>query len=91
MTDQHPLTDEICLDLLLSTFDQNNGGLLMDMRAAADWQLEQVIEWLATNLDFACYLTSDGYASDGRDQKDVYVVIQDLKKAMRPTTTQENN
>ena len=88
MTDQHPLTDEMCEEIQLHVFSQSDEDC---MRAAADWQLEQVIEWLATNLDFACYLTSDGYASDGGDQKDVYVVIQDLKKAMRPTTTQENN
>jgi hypothetical protein len=40
----HPLTDEICLDLMSDRW--GNAAFLMDMRAAADWQLEQCIAWL---------------------------------------------
>jgi hypothetical protein len=47
------------------------------MRAAADWQLEQVLIWLDNEL-----LT---------DEIDVDDVLEDLKKAMRPQQQQENN
>jgi len=47
MTDQHPLTDDIirydkklgCQDLSTWIYTEN------DLRAAADWQLEQVLNW----------------------------------------------
>lgn len=44
MTNQHPLTDEIIVKLI---GDRNLFYCLTedDMRAAADWQLEQVLEW----------------------------------------------
>ena len=53
MADQHPLTDEIirydkklgCQDFGTWIYTEN------DLRAVADWQLEQVIEWLRNNLD----------------------------------------
>ena len=77
MTDQHPLTDEICLDLMSDHW--GNGGLLMDMRAAADWQLEQVITAWEQCLE-----------SPRIDIQDLLDFGQKLK-AMRPTTTQENN
>ena len=50
MTD-HPLTDKTCFNILSNKYDiswqvwhkyQNTVDL---MRAAADWQLEQVLEW----------------------------------------------
>ena len=46
---QHPLTDEICEDLIFrrNLYDNNLQGF---MRNAADWQLDQVIEWLHDNL-----------------------------------------
>ena len=46
MTDQHPLTDEICFDLMLNHWAIPDNQHYIDMRAAADWQLEQVIEWI---------------------------------------------
>ena len=53
---QHPLTDEICHQITWAvrykTSDEN------DMRAAADWQLEEVIEWLRENLHL---IEEDGY------------------------------
>jgi len=71
MTYQHPLTDEICDQIQDSVHpcDPEN------MRAAADWQLEQVIEWLEVNLIKHGF--HEGYA----------YLYKDLKKAMRPTTT----
>jgi hypothetical protein len=79
MTDQHPLTDEICEELLpdfivrpLHTDD------ITAMRVATDWQLEQVIEWLKEKEYDQYHYNKIIYADD-------------LRKAMRPTTTQEEN
>ena len=93
MTDQHPLTDEMCEELscfYLSNFGDTGEGIVQDMRAAADWQLEHVIEWIRENLmkhDF-----HEGYAYLYDDcsnaQIEVDLVVKDLKKAMRP---QEDN
>jgi len=90
MTDQHPLTDEICDQIQDSVHpcDPEN------MRTAADWQLEQVIEWMEVNLmnhDFY-----KGYAYLYDNFPNVYIkedeLLEDLREAMRPTTTtQENN
>ena len=67
----HPLTDEICDQIQDSVHpcDPEN------MRSAADWQLEQVIDWLRNNLD-EDYIWA---------VVDVEIVIIDLKQAMRPT------
>jgi hypothetical protein len=58
-----------------------------EMRAAADWQLEQVMTWLQENLLLCddkleyCYL--EKYPLSGAViNKDK--VLEDLKKAMRP-------
>ena len=80
MTDQHPLTDEMCEELscfYLSNFGDTGEGIVQDMRAAADWQLEQVIEWLETALEY------DPELANTRP----YIHL-DLKEAMRP---QEDN
>jgi hypothetical protein len=83
----HPLTDEIIrYDKKLGC--QDFGTWLYteeDLRATADWQLEQVKEWLRNNLRFGGYLTPVRYADV--DEIDVDEVIEDLQKAMRPTTT----
>jgi len=73
MTDQHPLTDKTCYEI-----QWKDGADYQDetdiMRAAADWQLEQVIEWLNTTPYFFC----------------PSVMAQLLQKAMRPTTQEDN-
>jgi iron-sulfur cluster repair protein YtfE (RIC family) len=75
MTD-HPLTDEICRHLA-DTEDRPFTSIEMDnMRAAADWQLEQVIEWLRDTHE---------------EHIGLLAVIKDLREAMRPTTTQKDN
>jgi hypothetical protein len=105
MTEQHPLTDELCDQIVSSTpplpCDQQDrvlsyDGRILDgmfeecfeeqkhqFRAVADWQLEQVIEWLRSTpsgeyVHFWC--------CEAEMDKDE--LITDLKKAMRP---QENN
>ena len=79
MTNQHPLTDDIirydkklgCQDFGTWIYTEN------DLRAAADWQLEQVKEWLRNNLHFM--------------PPSVDYIVENLQEAMRPTTTQEDN
>ena len=46
MTDQHPLTDEICADIVKVNYSLPESSYCEDMRVAADWQLEQCIAWL---------------------------------------------
>ena len=85
MTDQHPLTEEICKGLvpfyLISKHDY------IEMRAAADWQLQEVVEWIRTNP----WVGSDCPIYDFEEEEDRLRLIEDLRQAMRPTTTQENN
>ena len=81
MTDQHPLTDEIMYELHGDKRGYSNPFDADDMRAAADWQLEQVIAWLEDSLEDHRY-SGIGILVDW--------VIEDLREAMRPTT-QENN
>jgi hypothetical protein len=72
---QHPLTDEICDQIQDSVHPCDPA----DMRAAADWQLEQVIEWIKEcpnyDLDF---------------HSECRRMIADLKQAMRPQQQQQH-
>ena len=90
MTDpKHPLTDEICDQITdeLSFFSIEDC-----MRSGADWQLEQVIEWLQANLWLyddetgPMYIKEDFLSDKVIDEEKV---IEDLKKEMRPQQ-QEN-
>jgi len=81
MTDQHPLTDKICLDLMSDHW--GNGGLLMDMRAAADWQLQKVNDFF------------DNYRKTVTEMNPGYIpslteLLSLMNQAMRPTTTKED-
>lgn len=67
----HPLTDEIYADIWLKV-DEPDYQLQEYMRAAADWQLEQVIEWLKECPNYDIEPTG------------LCWMIQDLKEAMRP-------
>ena len=91
MTEQHPLTDKRLFIEFLSLGrdyypDKRNGFSYDDMRALANWQLEQVIEWLrsADSRDYL-WLWIDGDAEINKDE-----LIADLRKAMR-LQQQENN
>ena len=79
----HPLTDDTIqyvkkLGIWTWIYTEN------DLRAAADWQLEQVVDWLQNNLDER-YIDDGDALAPGIDAKSVIV---ELKQAMRPT--QEN-
>jgi len=76
----HPLTDELIEEIARFDPDAN------DMRAAADWQLEQVIEWLKNNM--RKYVYQDYYGAD--EQQEVFKTLEYLKLAMRPTTQEDN-
>jgi hypothetical protein len=82
MTDQHPLTDEICQGLVHFFLDSRHDYI--EMRAAANWQLEQVLEWLKTNTED--YVLEDYYST--------YFLIEafldDFEKAMRPQQQEDN-
>ena len=83
MTD-HPLTDDLAERIAPdSQWSSDIGDVVFthnDMRAAYDWQLEQVIEWLrsADSRDYL-WLWIDGDAEINKDE-----LIADLRKAMRP-------
>ncbi len=70
----HPLTDEICDQIQDSVHpcDPEN------MRTAADWQLEQVIDWLKN-----CNM-NHSLSYDGEYRSDRYLVINAFREAMRP-------
>jgi len=83
MTEQHPLTVDLCCQIWQDNKDnwlkwqEPCPSTRRIMRAAADWQLEQVIEWLRHNLDL--------------EQRGVDYVVGNLREAMRPTTTTPEN
>ena len=79
----HPLTEEICDQIHGNEPGYSNPYDEDDMRSAADWQLEQVMNWLDKHL--TNYLDPDylGSCESIPDLED------DLKKAMRPA--QEDN
>jgi hypothetical protein len=80
---KHPLTDEIILSIADEAY--HLPGYQDDMRAAADWQLEQVIEWLKSELGRLHYMIGVSYLDH---EIDVDYALDDLKEAMRP---QEDN
>ena len=83
-----PLTDEICLEITNRPYMVDTRK--DDMRAAYDKgrddQLEQVIDWLRTNLNVD-YIWADSLPSG----VDVEIVVVDLKRELRPTKIQEKN
>ena len=81
----HPLTDDICFAI-----DDNviiyESDCQWAMRAAADWQLQQVMKWLHDNLGNEIY--ADACQEDYDNLRGYIItdsVIDDLKQAMRPT------
>ena len=82
----HPLTDEIIEEIAQFEPDLTDPLILNrvhDMRAAADWQLEAVIEWLKTQTDYSgtfYYETLD----------DIETIEDALMSAMRPQQQEDN-
>ena len=71
----HPLTDEMCGDIAENLPDYNAETC---MRAAANWQLEQVLAWLDKNLDEYTTDTDPGFFYP------MSKLPHDLNQAMRP-------
>ena len=91
---KHPLTDEKALSLfsfehLIDTSEpisiEDALRCLRQMRSAADWQLEQVIDWLDENI---CNYDTGTESCPGFFRPMSRLTV-DLEKAMRPT--QEDN
>ena len=81
----HPLTDDIIEEIAEDVFcyDYSIPTFKRDMRAAADWQLERVIEWIEENgyengYEYVYYHHVLGSQTEHRR------MIDDLRKAMRP-------
>ena len=75
----HPLTDEILeqeqfRSYLLSKDVEELWHTRDDMRAAADWQLEQVIEWIRVAI----------YEKSADCFINIWSLPEELKEAMRP-------
>jgi len=86
MPDQHPLTDAVCYEIGWNTqADYQDETDLM--RAAADWQLEQVINWIRCSP----WVGSDCPIYDFEDEQDRLQLIADIKKSMRPQQQQQEN
>jgi len=85
MTNQHPLTDEICEEISLRGISITMPIERNNMREAADWQLGKVIEWLDENL---CNYNTGTESCPGFFWPMSRLTV-DLERAMRPTNTQE--
>ena len=84
MTDQHhPLTDDLCYTVC-EDWPPEDDVEKDNMRSAADWQLEQVVEWIRSHP----WAGSDCPFYDFEAEEERSRLIDDLKKAMRP---QEDN
>jgi len=84
----HPLTDEKAMSLFSfeRLMDASQPITVEDsMRTAADWQLEQAIEWLKINTED--YVCEEYYGAHFLTEN----FLDNFKKAMRLTTTQEDN
>ena len=79
----HPLTDEMMEAIHGNRPGYSNPFDEDDMRAAADWQLEQVIEWL--NIG---YQTDPNLSREVKQRGGFKAIAIALEKAMRP---QEDN
>lgn len=87
----HPLTEHPLHPKLIDALSEYK-TCPEAMQAAADWQLEQVLKWIEYNLgshyvrpEGCPHRPAIGYVIVTED------VIENLKQAMRPTTTQEDS
>jgi len=77
MTNQHPLTDVFCHQIA-ELWAPEDAAERDNMRSAADWQLEQAVEWLENcNMDHSL-------SYDGEYRSDRYLVVNAFREAMRP-------
>ena len=78
MTNQHPLTDEMCEGLMERTSKYPyTDDVIVDMRAAADWQLEECVE------ELECLLSIFGVTGVIKEEA-VPTIVELFKSNMRP-------
>ena len=82
----HPLTDEMCNSIAPWPIKRLPGEYV-SMRAVADWQLEQVIEWLNDNVGMLILSTESELDTRYLESLEEEFT-QNFKEAMRP---QEND
>jgi hypothetical protein len=89
----HPLTDKI-ISKQFGRYDGIDDVMVYDeddVRAAYDRgrgdQLKQVIKWLKDNT--SKYVYHDYYGAD--EQQELFKCLEDLQKAMRPTTQEDKS
>ena len=84
---EHPLTEDMLNQIQSESPTRIYGteAVLAAYDLGRDEQLEQVIEWLKDHAAVYMYEAHDGpcFDEDG--------LLDDFEKAMRPTTTQEEN
>jgi hypothetical protein len=98
MTNQHPLTDEICKRIVEDNVYSHPDSPLLDltgktcMRASYDMGqkdgIERVIKWIKSELGHNCYLSPLGYYDH---EVDVEYVLEELEEAMRPQQQQQED
>jgi hypothetical protein len=92
MTNQHPLTDEICKKIAESKVLWHPDWPVLDshektyMRAAYDLGRDELLAWLDKNLEN--YTDAPDHWGGGRH---IDYLIKDLVRAMRPQQQQEKN
>ena len=96
MTNQHPLTDEMLQELSEEPLDGLVGGNFVKeyMRAAADWQLEQVERSVKLKLkDWRESGYADANRLSGYTADTIESFFEDIMQAMRPLhpVREENN
>ena len=87
MTNQHPLTDEMLQELSEEPLDGLVGGNFVKeyMRAAADWQLEQVERSVKLKLkDWRESGYADANRLSGYTADTIESFFEDIMQAMRP-------
>ena len=80
----HPLTDKICEGLMERTSKYPyTDDVIVDMRSAADWQLEQVSKWLDDNVGMLLLCAEPGVGDRYLESLE-NEFIQSFKETMRP-------
>ena len=79
----HPLTDEM-IDEIAEQYNPYDE----DLRAAADWQLEQVIDWLKDELDYDPHLLLDLKEAMRPQQQEDKPMTDDMRSVANKAITE---
>jgi len=91
MTDQHPLTDETCERISSRCVSTTTSVERNNMRAAADWQLEQVLNWCSKYIHTKSVdaLREAMRPTTQEDLEDVQLVLERTNSIPEPITLEE--